>query len=85
MYGAMATAAMIDENYPEAVTWAQKALVQNRRFAAALRVLAVALIKVGQRDGATQVVQEMLAIEPQMTISGFLSRVPVLSTAKTYA
>ena len=42
MSGAMALAAIIDENYSEAVTWAEKALVQNRRFAVALRALAVA-------------------------------------------
>jgi TolB-like protein len=87
MSGAMAIAAIIDENYPEAVIWAEKALVQNRRFAVALRVLAVALVKVGQRDRAAQVVQEMLAIEPELTISGFLTRilVPLDSMARTYA
>jgi tetratricopeptide (TPR) repeat protein len=85
--GAMAIAAIIGGNYPEAVTWAEKALVQNRRFAVALRVLAVALVKVGQRDRAAQVVQEMLKIEPELTISGFLTRIPVpLETmARTYA
>jgi hypothetical protein len=87
MSGAMAIAAIIDENYPEAIIWAEKALVQNRRFAVALRVLAVALVKVGQRDRATQVVQEMLTIEPELTISGFLTRilVPLDSMARTYA
>jgi Flp pilus assembly protein TadD len=71
MSGATAIAAIIDENYPEAISWAEKALVQNRRFAVALRVLAVALVKVGQRDRAAQVVQELLTIEPELTISGF--------------
>jgi tetratricopeptide (TPR) repeat protein len=86
MLGAMALAAIIDENYAEAVTWAEKALVQNRRFAVALRVLAVALVKVGQRDRAAQVVREMLTIEPELTISGFLTRiqVPLDSMARTY-
>jgi TolB-like protein/Flp pilus assembly protein TadD len=85
--GALAIAAIIDENYPEAVTWAEKALVQNRRFAVALRALAVALVKVGRCDRAAQVVQEMLTIEPELTISGFLTRipVPVESMARTYA
>jgi tetratricopeptide (TPR) repeat protein len=86
MWGAMAIAAVIEENYPEAITWAEKALVQNRRFAVALRVLAVALVKVGQRDRAAEVVQELLAIEPELTISGFLTRIPVPleSMARTY-
>ena len=87
MSGAMAIAAIIDENYPEAVTWAENALGQNRRFAVALRVLAVALVKLGQRDRAARVVREMLTIEPELTISGFLARIPVPleSMAKTYA
>jgi TolB-like protein/Flp pilus assembly protein TadD len=85
--GAMAIAAIIDENYPDAVSWAEKALVQNRRFAVALRALAVALVKTGQRDRAAQVVQDLLRIEPELTISGFLSRipVPVETMARTYA
>ncbi|CAN5509505.1 winged helix-turn-helix domain-containing tetratricopeptide repeat protein [soil metagenome] len=84
--GAMAIAAIIDENYPEAVNWAEKALVQNRRYAVALRALAVALVKVDQRDRAAQVVQELLSITPDLTISKFFARipVPVASMAMTY-
>lgn len=87
MSGAMAVAAIIDENYPDAIGWAEKALVQNRRFAVALRVLTVALEKVGQHDRAARVLQELLRIEPQLTISRFLARIPVplVSMATTYA
>ncbi|HJS87379.1 MAG TPA: winged helix-turn-helix domain-containing tetratricopeptide repeat protein [Acetobacteraceae bacterium] len=87
MSGAMAIAAVIDGNYAEAVTWAEKALAQNRRFAVALRVLAVALVKIGRRGRAAQVVQELLKIEPALTISGFFTRIPVPleSMARTYA
>jgi hypothetical protein len=60
MSGAMALAAIIDENYAEAVNWAEKALLQNRRFARELRAMAVALVKIGQRDRAAQVAQQML-------------------------
>jgi len=86
MSGAMAIAAITDGNYPEAVSWAEKALVQNRRFAVALRALAVALVKTGQHDRAAQVVRELLKIEPELTISGFLTRiaVPVESMARAY-
>jgi Flp pilus assembly protein TadD len=86
MSGAMAIAAIMDENYPEAARWAEKALAQNRRFAVALRALAVALVKTGQRDRAARVVQELRKIEPELTISGFLTRipVPVKSMARTY-
>ncbi len=44
--GALAIAAIIDENYPEAINWADKALLQNRRFAVALaRARRGALVK----------------------------------------
>lgn len=87
MSGAMAIAAVIKGDHPGAVTWAERALAQNRRFAVALRVLAVALVKVGQRKRAAQVVQEMLDIEPELTISGLFTRIPVPleGMARTYA
>ncbi len=87
MSGAMAIAAIIDGNYLEAISWAERALTQNRRFAVALRVLTVALEKVGRHDRAARVLRELLAIEPQLTISGFLARIPVplVSMAQTYA
>lgn len=87
MSGAMAIAAVIDGDYAGAVGWAEKALAQNRRFAVALRVLAVALVKTGQPERARRVVQELVAIEPELTISGFFARipVPVEAMARTYA
>lgn len=85
--GALAIAAIIDENYAEAIAWADKALLQNRRFAVALRALAVALVKTGAHERAAQVVEELLTIEPELTVSAFFARipVPVESMAKTYA
>ena len=87
MSGAMAIAAVIEENYTEAVRWAERALAQNRRFAVALRVLAVALVKLGQQDRARKAVEELLEIEPELTISGFFARIPfpLERMAKTYA
>ncbi len=83
---ALAICAVLDENYPEAVMWADKALAQNRRFAVALRVLIVALVKTGERARAAQVARELLKVEPEFTISGFLSRIPipVERMARTY-
>ena len=45
------------------------------------------LVKLGQQDRARNAVQELLAIEPELTISGFLARIPVPleSMARTYA
>ena len=85
--GAMAIAAMADKDYPEAIGWAEKALTQNRRFAVALRVLTVALVKLGQHDRAAKVAQELMKVEPDLTISGFFRRIPFPSEtmARTYA
>ena len=85
--GALAIADVIDRNYTEAISWADKALAQNRRFAVALRVLAVALVKTGQQPRAAQTVKELLAIEPDLTISAFFARIPVplADLARTYA
>ena len=85
--GAMAIAAVNDEDYQQAIHWAENALAQNRRFAVALRVLTVALVNAGKRDRAAQVAQELLKVEPGFSISGFLSRIPfpLESMAKTYA
>ena len=85
--GAMAIAAVIDQDFAAAVAWAEKALAQNRRYAVALRVLAVALVKLGHPERARRTVQELVAIEPKLTISGFLARipVPVETMARAYA
>lgn len=85
--GALAIADIIDENYAGAIAWADKALLQNRRFAVALRALAVALVKTGQHERAAQVVEQLLTIEPELTVSAFFTRipVPVESMARTYA
>ncbi|GJD59371.1 winged helix-turn-helix domain-containing tetratricopeptide repeat protein [Methylobacterium dankookense] len=87
MAGVMALAALIDENYAEAIAWAEQALAQNRRFTVALRVLAVADIKLGRPDRARDAVAALLAIEPHLTISGFFARIPfpLDEMARTYA
>jgi TolB-like protein/Flp pilus assembly protein TadD len=86
MSGVRAIVAVIDENYAEALSWAEQALGQNRRFAVALRVAAVACVKLGQQDRARHAIQQLLEIEPELTISGFFTRIPVPleSMAKTY-
>lgn len=75
--GALAIASMADGDFAAALIWAEKALAQNRRFAVALRVLAVALVKTGETERAKGVVRELRAIEPELTISGFFARIPV--------
>jgi hypothetical protein len=53
----------------------------------ALRVLVVALVKLGQRDRAARVTHDLLVVEPDLTITGFFTRIPfpVDALAKTYA
>ena len=77
MSGAMAIAAVVDEDYADALRWAERALAQNQRFAVALRVMAVASVKLGQINRARQAVQALLEIEPGLTVSGFFARIPV--------
>ncbi|WP_338831914.1 winged helix-turn-helix domain-containing protein [Bradyrhizobium sp. 27S5] len=73
---ALAICAVLDQNFAEAVMWADRALAQNRRFAVALRVLIVALVKTGERERATQIARDLLKVDPEFTVSGFLSRIP---------
>ena len=73
----MAIAGLAEQNYPEAVVWAERAVAQNRRFAIALRVLAVALVNVGQLERAKMVAAEALKIEPGLTLSGLRNRMPL--------
>ncbi|WP_316227900.1 MULTISPECIES: winged helix-turn-helix domain-containing tetratricopeptide repeat protein [unclassified Bradyrhizobium] len=85
--GAMAICALADRDFAQAIAWAEKALAQNRRFAVALRALLVALVNTNRRDRAAQIAQQLLIVEPDLTVSGFLSRIPfpVGTMAATYA
>jgi len=87
MAGARALVAVIEEDYAQALRWAERALAQNRRFAVALRVAAVAQVKLGERERARTTVRELLAVEPELTVSRFFARIPVPleRMAKTYA
>ena len=69
MSTAMALACFSAGRLDETVNWAEKALTQNPRFVVALRILASALAKLGRRERAADVVQEILKIDPQLTVS----------------
>lgn len=83
----MAICAVVETDFVAAIRWAEKALAQNRRFAVALRVLIVALVGSGDRVRATEIARQLLTVEPQLTVSGFLARIPfpVRGMATTYA
>ena len=70
MSAGMAPTEIADNRFDEAVSWAEKALVQNRpQSVVVLRALAVALVNAGKLDNARQVVRELLMIEPRLTVS----------------
>ena len=85
--GVLALAAVVDEDFAGAAAWAERALARNRRFAVALRVLAVACTRLGKPVQARRAVEELLAIEPGLTISGLFARIPfpLERMAQTYA
>src|SRR5262249_21437713 len=64
--------------FEEAVSWCEAALVQNPRSMVALRSLAACLARLGQKEKANAVIQELLKIEPQLTLSNLRARVPFL-------
>ena len=70
----MAMACFASNRLDDAVLWAEKALIQNRRFAVALRVKAAALAKLGHAGEAKKVVQDILEIEPKLTTSALRAR-----------
>ena len=87
MSAGMAVALIAEKRFEEAVTWGERALVQNRHSAVALRALAVALHSCGQFDRATQIVNELLQVEPSLTVSSLQKRLPFVDAAlmRTYA
>jgi TolB-like protein len=76
MATAMATGCMQDRRFEEAIGWAEKALAQNPRFASLLRILAAAHALLGNREKAASAAQELMRIDPQLTISRLRDRVP---------
>ena len=76
MATSMATGCMQDRRFEEAIGWAEKALVQNPRFASLFRILAAAHALLGNREKAASFAQELMKVDPQSTISGLRDRVP---------
>ncbi len=70
----MGMALFFQERFSEAASWAEKAIVDNPRCTIALRTLAGSLAKLGQPEKAAAVVQKVLKIEPQLTLSLWRAR-----------
>jgi TolB-like protein/Flp pilus assembly protein TadD len=55
--------------FEQAAVRARKAWAQNPRFKPPLRILAASLVKLGRTDEATQVAQQILRLEPNLTVT----------------
>ena len=70
----MALACLVAGKFDEAAALARSALAENPRYAAALRILAASLAKLGQMDQAAELVRQVLQIEPQFTLTRLRAR-----------
>lgn len=73
-----ATAALAGGEPARAVELAERSLRANRRHTSTLRALTVARWQTGDAAGARQAVQELLRLEPQLTVSAWRARSPSL-------
>jgi TolB-like protein/tetratricopeptide (TPR) repeat protein len=72
--GSIAVDYLVQEKFEEAATIARAALLQNPRHAIALRALAASLAKLGRTEEASEVLRQLLAIDPGLTISRLRAR-----------
>jgi tetratricopeptide (TPR) repeat protein len=72
--GGVAAAHYYEDRFDEAVMWARKALIQNPRYALALRTLAASLVRQGQIDEAAAALRKNLDIEPGLTLATLRAR-----------
>jgi TolB-like protein len=79
----MAMTGMWGGRFVESVEWAEKAVAQNPRALPALRTMVVSLVHSGQRERACQIVQDILRLDPNFTISGWVrQRAPMFRSVE---
>ncbi len=71
-----ATACLSAHDFEGALQLAQQSLRANRTHTSTLRVLAAAQWALGQRDEARSTAKELLHLEPDLTVSSWLTRSP---------
>ena len=76
-YGCLATAQMQLENYETAVKWARKSVRMHHDHLPARMVLAASLAQLGQRDDAEATLADLLALDPDLTITTLRERYPI--------
>ena len=81
MATASALAYISEKRFEQAAACAKKALAQNPRSAQALRFLAASLARLGDQDGASQAIREVLRIEPLLTTSRLRARLKFMQDA----
>lgn len=76
-YDSLAASACISaRQYADALAYAQRSLRANCKHTSTLRVLAVAQWHLGLQDEARGTAQDLLSLEPGLTVSGWLERSP---------
>jgi adenylate cyclase len=74
-----ATAHLAARQYDQALSLAQRSLRANRAHTSTLRAKAIAEWQLGLREVARTTAQELLRLEPDLTVSGWLKRSPSAS------
>ena len=75
----MATTFIAEGGFREAARWAETALADNPHSTLVLRALIVACVNSGRQDSARALAQQLLAIDPQFTISGWRANATITS------
>jgi class 3 adenylate cyclase/TolB-like protein len=75
-----AMANLVSGDYERAIDWCRRSLRENRLFMASHRALAIALALSGRIEDARHVAEELLQLEPALTVSGFRARYPGSAT-----
>ena len=71
-----ATAALSAKKWERAIVHAQQSLRANRTHASTLRAMAIAQWELGREDEARKTVQELMRLEPNLTVTNYLQRSP---------
>jgi adenylate cyclase len=76
-----ATAHAVAEKYDQAIDLCRRSLRRNRMYLATHRMLVISLALAGRIDEARQAAVELLALEPELTVSRFRLRYPGSASA----
>jgi TolB-like protein/Flp pilus assembly protein TadD len=74
-----ASANLTNSDYPRALELARQSIRANRMHTSTWRVLTVAQWQLGMHDEARESVGQLLALEPGLTVRGYLNRTPAAS------